>query len=336
VKPARARLVEFGRMLQDERRLVLIWTLKHKTGAGGSMTAAGLARDTKLSRQIVAQHLRLLVASGILEQRTPEPTEYAINPLLTKVIEGLSAFAWQAQDADVLGDLIPLDTPHRVALGSLSPHERDLALAAAGRGLAHPLRVRITSALLAREREMSPLELAAEFDESLNAVSYHVRYLRDVGCIELTRVTPAGGAHQHFYGLADNLVEILKLVRLVVLARQPGETDVAEAAVADASVKLGKGLAQEPSRRIIFELVGSDTALTVQDLSTRLDLPKSGVRHHVKTLRKLGFVAAEGEPSAHRKGSERRYALVGRMRALASYVAGAEQVASAPDAKGDG
>ncbi|HEU4976521.1 MAG TPA: helix-turn-helix domain-containing protein [Baekduia sp.] len=73
-------------------------------------------------------------------------------------------------------------------------HELDSNLVKA---LSHPLRMRILSRL--NETVASPNELAREFDESLPLLSYHVRILRDLGCIELVRTTPRRGAIEHHY-----------------------------------------------------------------------------------------------------------------------------------------
>lgn len=73
-------------------------------------------------------------------------------------------------------------------------HELDSNLVKA---LSHPLRMRILSRL--NETVASPNELAREFNESLPLLSYHVRILRDLGCIELVRTTPRRGAIEHHY-----------------------------------------------------------------------------------------------------------------------------------------
>ncbi len=39
--------------------------------------------------------------------------------------------------------------------------------------------------------------MAKEFDESLPLVSYHVRILRELSCLELVRTTPRRGAIEH-------------------------------------------------------------------------------------------------------------------------------------------
>jgi DNA-binding transcriptional ArsR family regulator len=65
------------------------------------------------------------------------------------------------------------------------------------KALAHPLRMRLLAAM--SEREASPSELAAELDEPLGNVAYHVRMLEGFGCIELVRTTPRRGALEHHY-----------------------------------------------------------------------------------------------------------------------------------------
>jgi DNA-binding transcriptional ArsR family regulator len=63
--------------------------------------------------------------------------------------------------------------------------------------LSHPLRVRILSIL--GERVASPLEMAAELDEPLGNVSYHVTVLRDSDCIDEVRNEPRRGAVEHYF-----------------------------------------------------------------------------------------------------------------------------------------
>jgi DNA-binding transcriptional ArsR family regulator len=65
------------------------------------------------------------------------------------------------------------------------------------KALAHPLRARILQRL--GERVASPGDLAVELGAPLGVVSYHVRMLRDYGCVELVRTEPRRGALQHFY-----------------------------------------------------------------------------------------------------------------------------------------
>jgi DNA-binding transcriptional ArsR family regulator len=65
------------------------------------------------------------------------------------------------------------------------------------KALAHPLRVQLLSAL--NEGVASPNELAKKLDEPLTNVSYHVRMLHDLGCIELVETEPRRGALEHYY-----------------------------------------------------------------------------------------------------------------------------------------
>lgn len=65
------------------------------------------------------------------------------------------------------------------------------------KALAHPLRQQVLTLL--NERVASPSEMAEEFDAPLGTVSYHVRTLLDLGCIELVRTTPRRGAVEHHY-----------------------------------------------------------------------------------------------------------------------------------------
>src|SRR5215207_7983088 len=68
---------------------------------------------------------------------------------------------------------------------------------ALAKALSHPLRMRILTIL--GQRVASPVELATELDVPLNNLSYHVRTLLDLGCIELVRTEPRRGTLEHFY-----------------------------------------------------------------------------------------------------------------------------------------
>lgn len=65
------------------------------------------------------------------------------------------------------------------------------------KAMGHPLRFRILVAL--NLRVASPKELADEFDEPLGNVSYHVRMLDSLGCLELVDTKQRRGAVEHFY-----------------------------------------------------------------------------------------------------------------------------------------
>ena len=65
------------------------------------------------------------------------------------------------------------------------------------KALSHPMRARILGIL--NERVASPNEIAEQLEERLPNVSYHVRALLDLGCIELVRTAQRRGAIEHYY-----------------------------------------------------------------------------------------------------------------------------------------
>jgi DNA-binding transcriptional ArsR family regulator len=65
------------------------------------------------------------------------------------------------------------------------------------KALSHPLRARIF--LILNERVASPNEIAEMIGERLPNVSYHVRALVDLDCIELVRTAQRRGAIEHYY-----------------------------------------------------------------------------------------------------------------------------------------
>jgi DNA-binding transcriptional ArsR family regulator len=65
------------------------------------------------------------------------------------------------------------------------------------KALSHPMRARIL--VILNERVASPNEIAEMIDERLPNVSYHVRALQDLGCIELVDTAQRRGAIEHYY-----------------------------------------------------------------------------------------------------------------------------------------
>jgi DNA-binding transcriptional ArsR family regulator len=65
------------------------------------------------------------------------------------------------------------------------------------KALSHPMRARILGIL--DERVASPNEIAELIDERLPNVSYHVRALLELGCIELVDTAQRRGAIEHYY-----------------------------------------------------------------------------------------------------------------------------------------
>ena len=65
------------------------------------------------------------------------------------------------------------------------------------KALSHPMRTRILAIL--NEQVASPNEIAEMIDERLPNVSYHVRALLELGCIELVSTAQRRGAIEHYY-----------------------------------------------------------------------------------------------------------------------------------------
>jgi DNA-binding transcriptional ArsR family regulator len=65
------------------------------------------------------------------------------------------------------------------------------------KAMSSPLRLRMLAAL--NERVASPKQLADDLGESLPKLCYHVKVLRDLGCIELVDTRRRRGATEHFY-----------------------------------------------------------------------------------------------------------------------------------------
>ncbi len=65
--------------------------------------------------------------------------------------------------------------------------------------LAHRTRFHAMTMLV--EEEATPAQIAARIGEPVNNVSYHIKILLELGCIELVRVQPAGGGRvaEHVY-----------------------------------------------------------------------------------------------------------------------------------------
>jgi DNA-binding transcriptional ArsR family regulator len=66
------------------------------------------------------------------------------------------------------------------------------------KALGHPLRLRLLEAIT-DQSEASPVTLARQLDQPLTTVSKHVRLLRELGFVELSRTAPRRGAVEHFY-----------------------------------------------------------------------------------------------------------------------------------------
>lgn len=74
------------------------------------------------------------------------------------------------------------------------------------KALAHPVRAEALTILNARVA--SPKEIADELEVQVGHASYHVKTLRDLGCIELVKTAQRRGATEHYYrGVAQSYLD---------------------------------------------------------------------------------------------------------------------------------
>ncbi len=70
------------------------------------------------------------------------------------------------------------------------------------RAVVNPIRLRILLLATVAE-EITPRSAASDLGIGLGRLSYHVRYLADLGALELARTIPVRGALQHVYVLSS-------------------------------------------------------------------------------------------------------------------------------------
>jgi DNA-binding transcriptional ArsR family regulator len=146
-------------------------------------------------------------------------------------------------------------------------HELDSNLVKA---LSHPLRMRILTRL--NEGVASPNEMAKQFDESLPLVSYHVRILRELDCIELVRTTPRRGAIEHHYrALTRPFLDDDDWAQLPPSARKAVSNTVLSKALADVREAVATGSFDErPDRHLSYAPLMLDEQAW-GELNTRLN-----------------------------------------------------------------
>ncbi|HWH93968.1 MAG TPA: winged helix-turn-helix domain-containing protein [Baekduia sp.] len=132
---------------------------------------------------------------------------------------------------------------------SQQQHELDSNIVKA---LSHPLRMRILTRL--NEGVASPNEMAKEFDESLPLVSYHVRILRELECIELVRTTPRRGAIEHHYrALTRPFLDDEDWIQLPPSARKAVSNTILTKALGDVRTAVAAGTFDErPERHLSY------------------------------------------------------------------------------------
>jgi DNA-binding transcriptional ArsR family regulator len=81
--------------------------------------------------------------------------------------------------------------------GSFGPAVSCVADQVLIKALSHP--VRAASLTILNQRVASPKEIAGELREEVGKVSYHVKELRNLGCVELVDTAQRRGATEHYY-----------------------------------------------------------------------------------------------------------------------------------------
>lgn len=157
------------------------------------------------------------------------------------------------------------------------------------RAFAHPLRVSIVRMMTERGTAISPLELATQLGQSLGVVAYHVRYLHELGMIELVRTQSVRGAHQSFYAIAVG-TDVLALRGHAQATSEPTGPAEETTGPPDAAA-LKRALTSSLRRELLRELADSDRSLSPRELSVRLGKPLGTVSYHVRYLLNLGCVA---------------------------------------------
>ncbi|HEX7245105.1 MAG TPA: hypothetical protein VF245_06015 [Solirubrobacterales bacterium] len=108
------------------------------------------------------------------------------------------------------------------------------------KALAHELRVHILAIL--NDRMASPKELSEELEEGLSQVSYHVKVLKDLECIEMIKTEPRRGAVEHYYQASQKVFIPAWMMRLMPKTVQRGMfSDVLDDIEEDVSTSLSAG-----------------------------------------------------------------------------------------------
>ena len=108
------------------------------------------------------------------------------------------------------------------------------------KALSHELRVEILTIL--NERVASPNELSKELGEGLSQVSYHVKVLRDYGCITQVKTVPRRGAVEHYYRATSRpYINDRDWQKLPDSVREGMSADLIQMVIEDASAALEAG-----------------------------------------------------------------------------------------------
>ncbi|HWM64171.1 MAG TPA: helix-turn-helix domain-containing protein [Solirubrobacterales bacterium] len=170
------------------------------------------------------------------------------------------------------------------------------------KAISHPTRIEVLRVL--QNRVASPKELASELGENLSNVSYHFKYLRQEGCIEIVETVPRRGALEHHYratATGSTAVTVRNLVAEAVRALNAGTFGAGEDGCLDwRSVELDEQGRRELSERQAEWLEEVERIAT--EASKRLAKGKSGQGKRIvagaigfETPPGPGFVSAGAE-----------------------------------------
>jgi len=169
------------------------------------------------------------------------------------------------------------------------------------KALAHPLRARLFHRLA--EGVASPNELSRELGEPLGNVSYHVKALLELGCVELVEQVPRRGALEHYYraivtGQLTDVVEVPPLsVRAALSSRVMSDAVSDMAAALKAGTLQTEGLPAALTRLQLDEQAWSELVGGLRALKERAaELQRETDSRGGGTPRRLVLAAFESAP----------------------------------------
>jgi DNA-binding transcriptional ArsR family regulator len=128
------------------------------------------------------------------------------------------------------------------------------------KALAHPLRWRLLE-LMTERGESSPVELARVLEQPLATVSHHMRVLRDLRCVELSRTEQRRGAIEHYYQpLVPAFFDDAQWAKVPVLLRRGIAGQVFRRIFEEAATAGGAGAFEAPTAHIDRMFVELDEA----------------------------------------------------------------------------
>jgi DNA-binding transcriptional ArsR family regulator len=165
------------------------------------------------------------------------------------------------------------------------------------KALSHPMRTRILAIL--NERVASPNEIAEMIGERLPNVSYHVRALLELECIELVSTAQRRGAIEHYYrALTRPFFSDRDWQRLPRSGRQAVSDTILQMVWSDTSAAIKKGTFESRADRHL-----SRTPLTLDDqgwdeLNTMLrDVHAQAEAIEAKSAKRLAKSGENGIPT---------------------------------------